>query len=310
MSSNKQIRVAVVFDEVNMDEHRKKMVDSVCHALSKYYEVQELPFGEHFMTEIKHFDAAFNLSTAYNQIHVPAILELFGIPYTGSGPLAHALCIDKSVTKAVLKSYNIPTPEYVLVPQGCKVPEIDFFPAIVKPVMEGSAKGIEPDSVVNDLVHLKKAVNRIHEDFGEPALVERFIDGVELSVGILNNEILPILEIDFSTLPEELEKFYSFRVKTFYGDQTNYICPARISGEMKEKIEKFALKAFNSLGLKNYARMDLRMQGNDIFFLEVNSLPMLTPDYSDIVKMASAAGYSYEDLILNIMRGTLDAVNL
>jgi len=71
--------------------------------------------------------------------------------------------------------------------------------------MEGSAKGIEPDSVVNDLVHLKKAVNRIHEDFGEPALVERFIDGVELSVGILNNEILPILEIDFSTLPEELE---------------------------------------------------------------------------------------------------------
>lgn len=79
---------------------------------------------------------------------------------------------------------------------------------------------------------------------------------------------------------------------------------------MKEKIEKFALKAFNSLGLKNYARMDLRMQGNDIFFLEVNSLPMLTPDYSDIVKMASAAGYSYEDLILKIMRGTLDAVNL
>ena len=84
-----------------------------------------------------------------------------------------------------MKSYNIPTPEYVLVPQGCKVPEIDFFPVIVKPVREGSAKGIEPDSVVNDLVHLKKAVNRIHEDFGEPALVERFIDGVELSVGIL-----------------------------------------------------------------------------------------------------------------------------
>ena len=310
MNSNEQIKVAVVYDTINMDEHRQKMVDSVYDVLSKHYEVQKLPFGENFMSSVKKFDAIFNLSTAHNQIHVPAILELYGIPYTGSGPLAHALCIDKSVTKAVLKDYGIPTPEYVLVPQGCEAPEINFHPAIVKPVRQGSAKGIEQDSVVNDRIHLKKAVNKIHKSFDEPALIERFIDGVELSVGILNNEILPILEIDFSSLPKGIEKFYSFRVKTFYGDQTNYICPARISDEIREKIEKFALKAFNSLGLKNYARMDLRVQGNDIFFLEDNSLPMLTPDYSDIVKMANASGYNYETLILEIIRGALDTVNL
>jgi len=127
MSSNKQIKVAVVFDEVNMDEHRKKMVDSVFHVLSKYYEVQELAFGEHFMTEIKHFDAVIQFIDSVQPDSRSSYSGTSWNSVYGSGPLAHALCIDKSVTKAVLKSYNIPTPEYVLVPQGCKVPEIDFF---------------------------------------------------------------------------------------------------------------------------------------------------------------------------------------
>ncbi|HPZ17593.1 MAG TPA: ATP-grasp domain-containing protein [Fervidobacterium sp.] len=303
------MKIAVVYDEFNIDEHRERMVDSVCGALSRYYEVQRLPFGEDFMSKVKMFEAVFNLSTAYNQIHVPAILDQIGIPYTGSGPLVHALCIDKSITKAILKSYGIPTPEYVVVPTSCDIPEIDFFPAIVKPVREGSARGIESDSVVSDSNGLRKAVRKIHDTFNEPALVERFIDGKELSVGILNEEVLPILEIDFSTLPDGIERFYSFRVKTLYGDQTNYICPARIESNVEREIKKFALRVSKILGLRNYARMDLRLQDDKPFFLEINSLPMLTPDYSDIVKMASAVGYTYEDLILEIMRGAVDTTN-
>ncbi len=110
----------------------------------------------------------------------------------------------------------------------------------------------------------------------QAALVEQFIDGREFSVGILAGEVLPILEIDFSTLPDGLERFYSYRVKHSYGSYTRYICPAQINEDLQRKIIDYALKAFKILGLRNYARIDLRVKENHIYFLEVNSLPMLT----------------------------------
>jgi D-alanine-D-alanine ligase len=153
-------------------------------------------------------------------------------------------------------------------------------------------------------------VKYIHEEFKQPALVEEFIDGTELSVGIIGNgdslEVLPILEIDFSTLPEGLERFYSYNVKHNYGEMTNYICPARISNNVKEKLEFYAKKLFRVLNLRDYARMDVRIRDDEIYFLEVNSAPQLVPVYSDITKMAKAAGYEYDDLILKILEISME----
>ncbi|HBT39384.1 MAG: D-alanine--D-alanine ligase [Thermotoga sp. 50_1627] len=299
------MKVAVVYDLENLDESRVKMVDSVCEALSKYHDVEKLPFGDNFIERVKTFDAVFNLSTAHLQMHVPAILDVLKIPYTGSSPLAHALCTDKILTKIVLQHHGIPTPRFFVVPIGEEPDSLDFSPAIVKPPRQGSAKGIHADSVVENVEALKRAVRRVHEQFREPALVEEFIEGKELSVGIVAEEVLPILEIDFSTLPDGLERFYSYRVKHYYGEQTCYICPARIDENLRRKIEHYARMAFKALNLRNYTRMDLRVRGDEVYFLDVNSLPMLTPNYSDIVKMAEAAKLSYEELILKIFNDAL-----
>ncbi|KAF2958435.1 D-alanine--D-alanine ligase [Thermotoga sp. Ku-13t] len=294
------MRVAVVYDLDNLDDERNRMIEAVCEALSKEHSVEKIPFGDDFVERVRSFEAVFNLSTSHLQMHVPAVLDVLKIPYTGSSALAHALCTDKVITKIVLQHYGIPTPRFVIFQPGEEPASIDFFPAIVKPTRQGSAKGINVDSVVADEQALKKAVKRVHALFKEPALVEEFIDGREFSVGILAGRVLPILEIDFSTLPEGIERFYSYRVKHFFGEQTRYICPAEISKDLKMEIERYAMKAFCALNLRNYARMDLRLKGNEPYFLEVNSLPMLTPNYSDVVKMAQAAGLSYEELILEI----------
>lgn len=299
------MKVAVVYDKSNLDESRELMIQSVYRVLSKKYSVQLLAFEDDFFERITQFDAVFNLSTASRQVHVPAILELLKIPYTGSAPEAHAICIDKIKTKIVLSYYEIPTALFVSVDFDEEVPQIHFYPAIVKPSCEGSAKGLTADSVVWNYDSLVRKVKEIHEQFKQAALVEQFIDGREFSVGILAGEVLPILEVDFSTLPEGLERFYSYRVKHEYGEHTRYICPAQIDKELERRIKSYALKAFKVLGLRNYARMDLRVKDDHIYFLEVNSLPMLTPGYSDIIKMAQAAGYSYDEMILRIFEDAI-----
>ncbi|HBJ81729.1 MULTISPECIES: D-alanine--D-alanine ligase family protein [Pseudothermotoga] len=301
------MRVAVVYDKSNLDESREKMVQSVFETLSKHFEAELVAFEDQFIDKVTQFDAVFNLSTAAMQTHVPAILELLKIPSTGSGIIGHALCIDKTITKIILNHYGVPTPKFISLEPGQEtIPPIDFYPVIVKPSREGSARGLSADSVVKEDFALKKAVKVIHNEFHQPALIEQFVDGREFSVGIVAGEILPILEIDFSTLPDGLERFYSYRVKHYYGEQTRYICPAQIDTGLKDRISEYALTAFKALRLRNYARMDLRVKDGQIYFLEVNSLPMLTPGYSDIVKMAEAAGYTYEDLIMKIFMDAIE----
>jgi len=301
------MRVAVVYDKSNLDESREKMVRSVFETLSKHFEAELVAFEDQFVDKVTQFDAVFNLSTAAMQTHVPAILELLKIPSTGSGIIGHALCIDKTITKIILNHYGVPTPKFISLEPGQEtIPPVDFYPVIVKPSREGSARGLSADSVVKEDFALKKAVKVIHSEFHQPALIEQFVDGREFSVGIVAGEILPILEIDFSTLPDGLERFYSYRVKHYYGEQTRYICPAQIDTGLKDRISEYALTAFKALRLRNYARMDLRVKDGQIYFLEVNSLPMLTPGYSDIVKMAEAAGYTYEDLIMKIFMDAIE----
>ncbi|MDK2886235.1 MAG: D-alanine-D-alanine ligase [Thermosipho sp. (in: thermotogales)] len=303
------MKIAIVHD-LELNDEEFKMVESVKNAISKKFKCELVPFDEKFINNVKNFDFVFNLSNKggkeTKQLHVPSILDKLGIPYTASNAYSHALCLDKITTKIIMNFHNIPTPLFMYFDIG-EVPEVmdEGKVYIVKPPREGSARGITRESVVDNLEAMRKQVKKIHEEFKQPALVEEFIDGMEVSVGLLGNgedlEVLPILEIDFSKLPEGLERFYSYEVKHNYGEQTNYVCPARISNEVKQKLEFYAKKLFKVLSLKDYARMDVRIRGNEVYFIEVNSLPQLVPVYSDITKMAKAAGYEYDDLILKIL---------
>ena len=302
-------KIGVVHDKV-LDKNKSLMVDGVYNAISKKYEVIKIPFDKNFFEKIKEVDFVFNLATGGGkegrQIHVPAILDLLNIPYTGSTAFVHTICLDKFVTKVILSFYGISTPKFILIKENEDIPS-NFslnFPVIVKPVREGGALGLTKDSVVYDFEGVKKCVNRIHKEFNEPALVEEFIEGKEVSCGIIGNkneiEVLPLLEIDFYSLPDDVEKFYSYRVKNEI-ENIKYYCPARLEKNVEEKVKEGAIKAFEALGLRDYIRMDIRIKNGEYFILEVNSLPLLVPNYSDILKMAEKVGYSYDDFVFKIL---------
>jgi D-alanine-D-alanine ligase len=279
------------------------------------YTVVLIPVSEDFLEKIKDVDFIFNLFTQgreTKQILIPALCDYLGISYTGSSAYVHSICLNKTLTKIVLQYYNVPTPSFLLIYPDEKIPkDISLsFPLFVKPNREGSGKGIRKESLVRNIEELKYMVDYIHKEFQEEALIEEFIEGKEISVGIIGNkenlEILPLLEIDFSELPEGIEKFYSERVKEEYGEKTKYYCPARIDKKIEEGIKIIARNIFIYLGLRDYARIDIRVRGEEIFVLDVNSLPHLIPNYSDIVKMAEAKGYSYKDLVLKIINSSME----
>ncbi|ABR29958.1 D-alanine--D-alanine ligase [Thermosipho melanesiensis] len=305
------MKIAVVCDK-NINNEEKKMINAIKDAISKKYKCEIVRFDEDFLRKINKYDFVFNLSNKggkeVKQVHVPSVLDFLGIPYTSSNTFTHAICLDKITTKIIMKQYNIPTPDFYVVDVG-EIPNYIDGKYIVKPPREGSAKGITKDSIVDNLEDLKKQVKKIHDEFSQPALVEKFIDGREFSVGVIGNkkpEVLPILEIDFSSLPKELERFYSYRVKHYYGEQTRYICPANLDVDLEKKIKYYAQKLFRVLNLRDYARMDLRIKGGEIYFLEVNSMPQLVPVYSDITKMAKAAGCDYDKLVLKILEISME----
>jgi len=305
------LKIAIATDKI-LDENKKKMLNSVLKALSKEYETGVVKFDEDFMREIKKYDLVFNMSTSggkdTRQLHVPAVLDLMGVPYTGAPASTHALCMDKSFTKAILEKHGISTAGFFVVHPSEEIPDHDLkYPLIVKPIREGSSKGLRKDSVVSERESLERAVKWIHENFKEAALVEEFIDGKEVTIGLLEEEnnlrVFPIIEIDFSNLPDGVEKFYSDRVKNQgYDRYVTYHIPARLSKSMENTLREAAKRVFKVLGLRDYARMDVRIKNDNYYVLDVNSLPLLVPGYSDILKMAEADGLSYDDLVFKIVQ--------
>ena len=306
------MRIALVVDEV-LDKYKKKMIKAIQESLEGIYENEVVPFNEDFMKKIKEFDLAMNIATGggkeARQLHVASVLDLMGIPYTGSPPLTHAFCIDKSVTKAIVKQYGIDTPEFFVVRPGEDVPKDHGleYPLLVKLVRQGSSKGLRKESVANDYDELVKNVRWVHENFKEPALVEEFIDGTELTIAFVEDEsginVLPPMEIDFSRLPDGIERFFSDRVKNSgeFDEYIDYYVPARLSDEELEKVIEVSKRTFEVLGFRGYGRIDMRIKDGKYHILEVNSLPMLVPDYSNIPLIFEKTGKTYKDMILSIV---------
>lgn len=254
------------------------------------------------------FNIAEGLYGAHRESQVPAILESLGVPYTGSNSVTLALALDKAKTKQILACEGIPTPPWQLFPTPTTPLNARLnFPLIVKPNREGSSKGIWRESVVSDERSLRRQVAHIYERYRQEVLVEEFIDGTELTVGVLGDTPLPVLEIDFASCKTSGEFFYSWRMKEFQGDASRSLvpelrCPARLDAATTIRLQAVALATHRALRCRDFSRTDIRLRADGTpFILEVNPLPGLSSLDSNFPIMTTAAGLSHPALIQRIV---------
>ncbi|WZL72433.1 ATP-grasp domain-containing protein [Clostridiaceae bacterium 35-E11] len=302
------------------DQQKKITKDTICKVLQKKYEIIEIAANEKIFEQLTayQFDLVFNLSTGIRgesrQSQIPAILEMLGIPYVGSGILSHALALNKSMAKQVFIHNNIPTAAFQIFHTGEENLSSHLkFPLIVKPACEGSGFGVHKDSIVHTKDALKKKISHLLQTYQPPVLVEEFIEGREFTVGVIGNgknkTILPIMEISFQNVPHKYGKFYTFELKTELGDFVEFYCPASIDTNLEQKIKTSVSKAFDVLECRDFARVDVRVTANQPYIIEINSLPGLKPGYSDLPKMALKAGISYENLIFMLTEAAIIRIN-
>jgi D-alanine-D-alanine ligase len=227
--------------------------------------------------------------------NVAGIFELLEISFTGNGSRTLALCQDKHKAKAILKSCNLPTAPAELVRSADQAVDLKF-PLIVKPNSEDASLGIYPESVVHDEDSFRRQVQRVLDNYRQPALVEPYIDGREFNVSVMENSSLiplPVSEIDFTEMPKGMPRICSYEAKWFEDhplyQKTPPVCPAPVDDDLRQKLQGLAVDAFLTMGCRDYARVDFRMDAKGrIFILEVNPNPdiSLNAGYARALKAA------------------------
>ncbi|MBN1657028.1 MAG: hypothetical protein JXA93_01435 [Anaerolineae bacterium] len=276
-------------------------------------------------------DICFNICEGHygdgREAQVPAILEMLRLPYTGSQVLTLALTLDKPMTKRVFWYHGLPTPPFQVFERVTEPmdPELQF-PLFVKPSREGTGMGVSAESIVRDEAQLRAQLTRIFERYDEPALVEHYIEGREVTLGLVGNLASPVawrvpededapritrgltffppLEVNLEAYPEEEGGIYTSRMKTELAHDFHYHCPAPLDDDLVEELNWLAAAVFRVTGCRDVARVDFRLDvhdNNKPYILEVNPLPGLNPGYSDLCVEAAAAGWTYEQLINEIL---------
>ncbi|MBN2097748.1 MAG: ATP-grasp domain-containing protein, partial [Candidatus Omnitrophica bacterium] len=261
------------------------------------------------------FDLAFNLcddgfrNDSLLEAHVPAMLDILEIPYTGANFFSLATCVHKARTKKILAFHKIPTPRFQVFFNGSeKLNRTLKFPLFVKPLHEDASIGIRKDSVVNNHHELGERASAVIKEYEQPALVETFIQGREVYVGLLgykkNLTVLPISELIFE------QRLIKNRICTYQAkwnpqssqyQGTPVECPAKITKSLEKKLIKIAQEAYTLLDCQDYGRIDFRIdQNNRPFVLEVNPNPDISAD-AGLARMAKAAGMNYDQLIARII---------
>lgn len=284
---------------------------------------RNLPFS---LRDIKP-DICFNVSEGLGgdarEAQVPALLEMMRIPYTGSRIMANAISLDKTLTKRIWRDRRLPVApfqEFIIGDESLRT-ELRF-PLFVKPAREGTGMGVDLKAIVNDEVELRERVNYIIKVYKQPALVETYLSGREFTVGLMGRwdakkysrhpewyddkygyHIFPILELDSSR--SVTPGVYSQAAKSKEVDEEGapgYVCPADVDPELAKKLQNLVIKAHMSIKAIDVSRTDIRLNAEgEPVLLELNSLPGLTPGYSDLCLEAAAEGIEYNDLILDIL---------
>ncbi len=260
------------------------------------------------------FNMAEGLHGVSREAQIPAMLELLHIPYLGSDPLTLALCLDKARTKEILSYHRIPNAPFTLIHAMDEFEDARVkFPAMVKPLHEGSSKGIYNSCVVKNPEELEREVRLVLSNYHQPALIEEFLPGREFTAALLGNgddvRVLPIVEIMFDALPPGMNPIYSYEAKWIWDRSDKpldiFECPAKITADLRDQIESVCRQAYKVLNCRDWARIDLRLDARGVpHILEVNPLPGILPrpeDNSCFPKAARAAGMSYNQLINTVL---------
>ncbi len=261
------------------------------------------------------FNMAEGLFGDFRESYVPMVCEQLGLPYTGSDPLTLAICLNKARAKEILSYYGIATPRFKVVRPGEAV-ELEGlrFPVIVKPVSEGSSKGVFNDSVADTAEQVRERVATCLSTYGQPVLVEEFLTGPEYTVAIWGNgddiEVLPVIEIVYDELPPGARPLYSYEAKWVWDTPERplrlFECPARLSDGLRLEIQEMVTRAYRALQVRDWGRVDVRAdEGGRPYILELNPLPGILPkpeDNSCFPKAARTAGYSYQEMLNKVVR--------
>jgi len=310
-------------------------IDAVANALAALGDVIRLEANADFPQALRDarpdivFNIAEGLRGVNREAHVPAICEFYRIPYSASDPFTCSLCLDKARTKEVLAFHRVPTARFAVVRDS---PESGFenreserlvarngqprfpipdsrFPVFVKPIHEGSSKGITEANYCETEEQLHAQVEFLLERYNQPVLIEEYLPGAEFTCAVLGNgddtRVLPIVGMNFEALPEGALPVYGFEAKWIWDRPEKpleiFECPARITEELRSAIDEVVLRAYRVLGCRDWSRIDVRLDATGKpNVVEVNPLPGILPNPADnscFPKAARAAGMSYDELI-------------
>jgi D-alanine-D-alanine ligase len=265
-------------------------------------------------------DLVFNLTESYagddtKEMNVAAYMDLLGIPYTGAGPHAHFLAQDKATAKKMFAFHGIRTPVFATAYRG----NIDHahdvkFPLIVKPQLEDGSIGIDAEAVVTGVKELMERVEYVQNEFDSPALIEEYIEGREIYAAILGSyeqtEVLPLVELDLSKLPNGTPKIASRDVKFETESRAYKLTKSKIAEDLDEatvqKLSDTALAAYRAVKLRDYGRIDMRLTPEgDVYVIEANPNPWLSSKH-EFAMAAKKSGRNYTQLIGEIVQMALD----
>ncbi|MEQ8673178.1 MAG: hypothetical protein RIC84_08180 [Aggregatilineales bacterium] len=290
-------------------------------------------------------DLCFNIAEGHfgdgRESHIPSVLEMLKIPYTGSKVTALALTLDKPLTKRVLRYHNLPTPEFQVFETISDPVDADLlneagelaFPMFVKPSREGTGMGVSAASIVHTIEELNAQVEAQIKRYNQPILCERYISGRELTVGVIGNlapsaarrinertapnvlpeslTFFPIMEIDVQTYDESEAGLYTNRIKTDLVDDFHFTIPAPLQEDIAEQLRLLTAAVFRVTDCKDVARVDFRLDDDgQPWILEVNPLPGLNPIYSDLCLQAKVHGWTYEHLLNTIVTLAAERQNI
>jgi D-alanine-D-alanine ligase len=304
------------YSEVETAEFdRADTIDSIEQALQQLgHTVDRIGHVKQLATRLvsgDRWDLVFNICEGLHGIgreaQVPALLDAYQVPYVFSDTLTCALTLHKGMTKDVVRAAGVATPDHVVVHKIADVKNIKMpFPLFAKPLAEGTGKGVDANSKVNDMKQLRSVCSQLLKQYSQPVLVERFLPGREFTVGILGTaasaKALATMEIHLLATAEA--EAYSYTNKADWEDRVSYtLLP---SGQLRHRIESLALNAWRALGCRDAGRIDVRLDEKGLpGFIEVNPLAGIHPEISDLPMMATKVGVSYLELIGTIMDSAL-----